>query len=507
MTFKAVKIALIICASLFLFSYKPPFWESAHVKINKEGLLKYSPDEKGNIIPDFSRVGYHQGDRNIPNVPVVKTLSPLKDDSQKLIQDAIDEVSKMAPDATGCRGTILLKSGAYKIPGTLKINTSGVILRGEGDHETGTRLIAVGKGNRSLLEISGSGSRKEIAGTRKKIKNSYVPVGSFSLEITSTDGLKPGDKIVLFRPGTKNWIHDLKMDQIVERPGTKQWQPEEYNLHFERNITKIEGNKIYIDNPVVMAMETNYGGGEIYKYSFDGRINEVGIENILFESEYAHDTDEDHGWIAIDINKAENCWVKNITSKHFGYAAVSLENDSKNITVIDSKCLDPKSVITGGKRYSFNNNGQLNLFMNLETTEGRHDYVTGARVLGPNVFYNCKASKTHADIGPHHRWAVGTLYDNIVTDGEINVQDRGKMGSGHGWSGATQVVWNCTAKSATVQNPWASAQNYCIGLQGKKGAGAFPDRPAGVWEGQNKPNLQPKSLYISQLTARKKLKK
>ena len=65
--------------------------------------------------------------------------------------------------------------------------------------------------------------------------------------------------------------------------------------------------------------------------------------------------------------------------------------------------------------------------MNCQSTEGRHDYVTGARVCGPNVFYNCTAFQTYADIGPHHRWAVGTLYDNIITDGEINVQDRGQM--------------------------------------------------------------------------------
>ncbi len=42
------------------------------------------------------------------------------------------------------------------------------------------------------------------------------------------------------------------MDQIEESGGTKQWQAKEYDLQFERVITKIEGNKIFIDNPVVM---------------------------------------------------------------------------------------------------------------------------------------------------------------------------------------------------------------------------------------------------------------
>jgi hypothetical protein len=117
-----------------------------------------------------------------------------------------------------------------------------------------------------------------------------------------------------------------------------------------------------------------------------------------------------------------------------------------------------KSLITGGRRYSFNNDGQMNLVMNCHASEGRHDYVTGAQVCGPNVFYNCTAEKTHADIGPHHRWAVGTLYDNIFTDGEINVQDRGNWGTGHGWAGATQVIWNCTALKAAIQDPWVSAK-------------------------------------------------
>jgi hypothetical protein len=141
--------------------------------------------------------------------------------------------------------------------------------------------------------------------------------------------------------------------------------------------------------------------------------------------------------------------------------------------------------------------------MNLTAADGRHDYVTGARVCGPNVFYNCRATRTHADIGPHHRWSAGTLYDNIVTDGEINIQDRGNWGSGHGWSGVTQVLWNCTVKRAAVQSPWVSGKNYAIGLQGGKYAGRLEGKPDGEWEGLNKAGLSPASLYLAQLKARK----
>jgi hypothetical protein len=48
-----------------------------------------------------------------------------------------------------------------------------------------------------------------------------------------------------------------------------------------------------------------------------------------------------------------------------------------------------------------------------------------------------------------------------------------------------------------------TGKNYCIGLKGEKAEGRFKDRPDGEWEGQNKEGLQPESLYMSQLKARK----
>jgi hypothetical protein len=492
----------ILFSLVLIFSFKKiGSWQSKFVKQNKDGSLQYIPDEKGNIIPDFSRVGYYGGDKTIPEVAIVKTISAGDGSSEEIIQSAIDETAKRTPDKNGFRGVILLKKGVYKIQGTIKLETSGIVLRGEGNE---TKLVATGTVQRALVNVSGKGSIKEIRNSRIKISDEFVPVGAKSFAVASSQGLKTGDKIIVYRPGTEQWVKDLKMDQIEERDGTKQWKPGEYDLKFERTITKIEGNKIFIDNPIVLAMEAKYGGGEIYKYSFDGRISDVGIENLYCESEFETDTSENHGWEAIHFDRIENSWIRNVTSKYFGYSCVTLDNEARNITVTGCNCFDAKSIITGSRRYSFNNNGQMNLFMNCHTTEGRHDFVTGARTRGPNVFYNCTAKNTHADIGPHHRWGMGTLYDNITTDGEINVQDRGNYGSGHGWAGVNQILWNCTVKRATVQSPYANGKNYCIGLKGEKAAGRFKDRPDGEWEGQNKEGLQPQSLYMAQLKDRKK---
>ena len=294
---------IIFTGIFFIASFKSPeSWQSGFVKLDKDGSLEYIPDEKGNILPDFSQVGYYGGNKTIPDIAVVKTISATERNSEEIIQSAIDEVSKRTPDKNGFRGAILFKKGSYKIPGTIKIEAAGIILRGEGND---TKLIATGTTQRPLINVSGKGTLEEIPNTRTKIIDDYVVVGAKSFTVTSAQGFKAGDKIIVYRPGTEQWVSDLKMDRIEERNGTKQWKPAEYNLSFERMITKIEGNKIFIDNSIVLAMETKYGGGEIFKYKFDGRINNVGIENLYCESEFETDTSENHGWDAIHFDKSK----------------------------------------------------------------------------------------------------------------------------------------------------------------------------------------------------------
>src|SRR5688572_15710417 len=117
-------VLLILTAFILSFVLPSPPCESKFIKVNKDGSLKYIPDEKGNIIPDFSRVGYYAGDKEIPDVPVVKTIEPAANGtSEGIIQSAIDELSKRTPDKNGFRGTILLKKGMYKIPEEIKIET------------------------------------------------------------------------------------------------------------------------------------------------------------------------------------------------------------------------------------------------------------------------------------------------------------------------------------------------------------------------------------------------
>jgi hypothetical protein len=473
------------------------------VSIGPDGALAYGRDEQGNQIPDFSRAGYMGGGVAIPEVPVVEVLSPhdgTTDDTAR-IQAAIDALSAVEPTKQGTRGALLLKRGLYRVSGILTVSTSGVVIRGEGQGPDGTILLATGKKQRTLIILVGKSAITEVAGSRRKITDSYVPWGASSFASESTDGYRAGDAVIVYRPSTAQWIHDLKMDQIVERKGTVQWRAGGYDLRFERTITSIDGNRITLDAPIVNAMDEKYGGGFVYRYAEEGRLTQTGVEHLRLVSEYQQgreNEDEEHAWIGVTIDHAENSWIRNVSVVHFSHG-VGLGSQAAFITVQDCACLRPVSKITGGRRYPFAISGQYCLIQRCYSDHSRHAEATGARVRGPNVFLDCLAENTHADTGPHHRWAVGILWDNLK-GGEFCAQDRGNWGTGHGWAGAQQVFWNCETSTICVQRP-PTAQNYAIGCTGKIDKGRFPDRDPGYYDSHGE-HIQPRSLYLKQLEDR-----
>jgi hypothetical protein len=479
---------------------------SAWVHPGPAGQLVYQTDDRGNRIPDFSNVGYHGGGVPLPDLPVRSSVEPSADDAGARIQAALDAVSKLPPDEHGFRGAVLLKQGRYLLAGSLYLRASGVVLRGEGQGETGTVLVATGARQRSLIVVGareertaadeeGGESAAPAPKSRRVITDEYVPVGAHSFHVDNAAGLQVGEEIVVKRPSTAAWIHTLGMDRIPPAKDHKvvQWQPGSKDLLFNRRITAIAGNTITVDAPLVNALDRQFGGGEVLTGQPDNTLREVGVENLRGDSEFTSASDEAHGWVFVDLTGARDAWVRRVTAIHYGYSCVYVHKACRSVTVEDCSCLDPVSKITGGRRYSFALDGQLTLVRHCYARNGRHDFVMHALAAGPNVFYDCVAEQTHADSGPHHRWSAGVLYDNVRA-GEINLRNRGNMGTGHGWAGANQVVWNCQANEMRIEQP-PTAQNWAIGCRAKVHSGN------GYWESFDHP-VQPASLYLSQLRDR-----
>ncbi|GAA0538318.1 glycoside hydrolase family 95 protein [Chitinophaga japonensis] len=467
------------------------------VDLGADGKLKYhayaneGENNAVNTIPDFSFAGYRGGGVALPQVPVKRTLYPQPGDNRQRIQQALDSLAQLRPDARGFRGALLLKAGTYEVNGALHITQSGIVLRGEGQGANGTLLRATQPAQHTFIEVRGSGSGyAEQPGSRQKITTAYVPTGARSFTVADAAGFAPGQAVVVMRTPNQTWIDDLQMAQYG-------WTAEAYATAYERAVKSIQGNTITLHEPLVDVLQDRYGNGYIFRAQVGRRVQQCGIEALRLESAYRNDTAEDHGWKAIVLRRAQNCWVKQVTACYFGYACVSLEGESVYNTVEDCAMLDPKSVTTGGRKYSFNLSGgaAFNLVQRCYTRGGRHDYVTGSHVPGPNVFLDCYAADTHADIGPHHRWATGLLFDNVY-GGQIRVQNRKAMGTGHGWAGAQTLFWNCYSYKSDikVESP-RGARNWGIGCTGRLLQGA------GYWESRNR-HVTPRSLYLQQLQER-----
>jgi len=471
------------------------------------GGLSYTPfamegqSNAVNVIPDFSYAGYMRGGVALPNIPVAVTVTPSGSDDTPAIQAAIDMVESLPLDSNGFRGAVLLVAGCYNID-QLFIEASGVVLRGEGQGLDGTVLNAKLLTKHDVITLLGNGSGlPRLNATQQPITSAYVPVGTFEFDVADASGYAVGDSIVVVRTPNTFWINDLGMDAATlcgGDPNCSGWTPNSYTISHERIIRGITGNTITVDLPIVDVMETQYGGGEIYKINVTGRIEHSGIEHLRIISDY--DTtdveDEDHAWIGVRVKRAVNCWVKNVTGQHMGYGTVSISNESNFNTVQECATLDPISEITGGRRYSFNiSDGLGNLFQRNYTRGGRHDLVTGSRVTGPNVFLDNYCTNAYSDIGPHHRWATGLLFDNAF-GGQMRVQNRGSSGSGHGWAGNTTLFWNLLSEASDikVESP-RGGMNWGIGCTGQNQNGA------GYWESWNS-NVVPRSLYLQQLEDR-----
>ena len=489
------------CAQRRVFGEAPPL-----ARMRSCGKLEYGryanegQSRTDNILPDFSFAGYRGGGIAIPDVREIERVAPGPGDDRARVQAAIDRVSARALDGNGFRGAVVLEAGTYQVGDELRIGATGVVLRGAGQGTGGTLLVATKREQHSLITVGGAGSGiEEVDGSRVRITSDVVAVGAVRFNVASTAGLSVGDRVAVVRTPNQRWIDELGMDRFGA--DDTPWTPSAYAIAHERRIVVVDGNRVTVDIPIVDTMEVRYGGGALYKARVPGRIQRSGVEDLRLVSEFSGPNDEQHGWNAVRLSRVENGWVRRVTAVHFGYAAVTVVNRANFNTIEEVAQLDPVSRVTGGRRYSFNvSSGMGNLFQRCYARDGRHNFVTGARVTGPNVWLDCVSVRNNSDEGPHHRWATGVLFDN-VSSAELYVQNRRGSGTGHGWAGAQTMFWNCRGDRLICDAP-RGAMNWLVGTSGSRREGRWaPEEPFGWWESHGD-RVAPRSLYLQQLEDR-----
>ncbi|HEY8918069.1 MAG TPA: DUF6298 domain-containing protein, partial [Chitinophaga sp.] len=464
------------------------------VALNASGHLVYTPDEQGNRIPDFSYCGYMASEQPIPDVPVRIVVPVIKGDATVPVQAALDYVAALPADKQGIRGAVLLQKGRYEIAGSLHMRATGVVLRGSGTGEQGTVLAGTGSDRQTLIRIYGQANRS--ANTPVKITDAYVPVNARTVHVAAAQGFKVGDKVLVHRPSTKEWIAVLGMDHMGGGITTLGWKPGERDINWDRTITAVDGNAITLDVPLTTALDTTYGGGTLAAHSWPGRIEQTGVENLRCQSTYDTNNpkDEAHRWMAITLENVCDAWVRQVTFEHFAGSAVLALETSKRITVEDCKSLQPVSEIGGQRRYSFWTMGQQTLFQRNYAEYGYHDFAVGFCAAGPNAFVQCESHLPNNFSGAIDSWASGVLFDVVNVDGNaLRFGNRGQDGQGAGWSAANSVFWQCSAARVDCYRP-PTANNWAFATWAQFSGD-------GYW-GESNEHIPPRSLYYAQLADR-----
>ncbi|WP_121356199.1 DUF6298 domain-containing protein [Flavisolibacter nicotianae] len=459
-----------------------------------KGGLTYAPDSQGNRIPDFSYCGYAASNEVIPDVPVKVVVPVAKGDATLRIQSALDYVALLPLDKNGFRGAVLLQKGSYTVAGQLKMTTSGVVLRGSGMGTNGTLLIGAGKDRETLIRIFGKDDKK--TGSEVGITDAYVPVNATKFTVADASSFHVGDNIIVQRPSTANWIATLGTATFGGGISALGWKPGERDIFFERKIVGIDRNTLTLDVPLTTAIDTTYGGGTVAKFSWPGRIENVGVENLWLQSEYdkSNPKDEAHRWIAITMENVADAWVRRVIFQHFAGSAVAVLASAKKVTVEDCKSLAPVSEIGGQRRYTYFTAGQQTLVQRCYAENGYHDFAVGFCAPGPNAFVQCQSDRPYSFSGTIDSWASGVLFDIVNVDGNaLRFGNRGQDGQGAGWSAANSVFWQCSASRIDCEKP-PTANNYSFGSWAQF-------HGDGYWESSNE-QIQPRSLYYAQLAQR-----
>ncbi|WP_242689053.1 DUF6298 domain-containing protein [Pedobacter sp. SYSU D00535] len=486
-------IFLAVTSTVFA-QKKQPEKPVAPITIGPKGSLSYNPDSLGNRIPDYSYAGYKAGESAIPNVAVKVTVPVKAGDATARIQSALDYVASLPVGKDGFRGAVLLEKGTYQVNGGLVIKASGVVLRGSGMQDAGTILLGAGDDRQTLISVKGINN---LSGKQAiKITDSYVPVNAMKFRVASTAGLKAGDMIQVIRPSTKEWIDVLGANEFGGGISALGWKPGTRDLTWDRKIVSINGTEITIDAPVTTALDARFGAGTIVPYAWNGRIANVGVENIQLQSSYdkSNSKDEDHRWMAVVLENVQDAWVRQVVFKHFAGSAVNVLETARRVTVEDCKSLAPISEIAGQRRYTFLTSGQQTLFQRLYSEFGYHDFAVGFTAAGPNAFVQCESHLPFSFSGTIDSWASGVLFDIVNIDGNaLSLLNRNQDAQGAGWTAANSMIWQCAAARIDNYAP-PTAQNWAIGNWAQFAGNGF-------WDMSNE-HVQPRSFYYAQLKQR-----
>jgi hypothetical protein len=507
------------------------------VETGNDGRLRYTNDEDGNRLCDFSYAGYKGGGVAIPDVPAVLTVHPTGGDDTAALQAALDRLAAMPLQANGFRGALQLAKGKYVITKSLFIRADGMVVRGAGAGFGGSwiyhkvmpviknpsgGIVHVPSPDRGVVPTFTTQAKGPLGfptGVEaKKVANittDLVPAGTATFAISTPSAVKAGDEVVIVSRQTQKWVEALELSKV--------WKPQNFALQMVRTVTRVDGQRITLNVPVTTRIDTRngYAAGEVWLVARDKRLRNIGIEDLLFLSGFdrtkkdkgGYYNDENHPNQAARIDDVRDGWMRRCVGFFYSFGLVGVGR-SMHVTVEDCAMLDGVSADTpvnhaGARKYYYNLSGAQVLVQRSYARYARHAFIGNGPYDG-GVFLDCFSERDHLPSEWHQGWGHGHLFDSIALQCSISMPAADSV---HGQCAAFALTWNCLIDNRrmfeadlAVTRRGDLCNNYAIGytLAGSGLARAATvltqDRPGtlGSVESSGK-YLLPRSLYLAQL--------
>ena len=422
--------------------------------LSKDAMAQaFSKDVPASVF--FNCVGFRAGAESVPFVPAVVRVQATGNDDTGLLQAAIDHVATLPVQPNGFRGAVLLDGakGFFQVLGQLHIRASGVVLRGTMEPVAG--ITATGHRRRTLIEIGDSNAPFTTAGVA--VTGEAVPAGSVVIAVAETAPFSAGDRVVVTRPSTREWIASLGMDQDKSSFAKLRthWMPGSRDLMWDRQVVSVDSiaKRITLDAPITTALEQRFGGGIVAKVTGHEPVQNIVVEDLELETK-ASGIDEEHAWIAVAVHRAEDVAVLRLVSRGFAGSAVRIGPRVRRVTI--HRCINQSfaSAIGGYRRQTFLVEGQQVLVAECRSDSGLNDFAVGHCAAGPNVFRDCEAIHALGPSGSFESWASGVLYERVKIDGAaLHLTRDDTRAQGGGWTAANSFVRDCAATGIVTDGP------------------------------------------------------
>lgn len=419
-------------------------------------FLDFKKNPSKSILPNFSYVGYHHGEKNIPESRQLKTYNVLdfgaipndEISDKKAIQSAIDAASKNGG------GIVFFPKGRFLVNENddnneqIVIAASNIILRGSGSEQGGSELFM--KNMLPPRDSTKMWSTPSLFTTKSKEKSIQIGHVQGGLEKSSDNfyldnaaDIQPGDWIQLRMKNNDPALVQAEMGNHEAEPTWTSLVKDGVFIKMVFQVKNVSNNHLQLYAPIPFAIDAKYSV-TVFKFA---HIEEIGMENIAFvgnwQDKFVHHRSwkDDSGFTLWKWSGVVNSWVKNCRFSDMNSGMTI--GEGANVTVINC-------VVTGNAGHeAISNNGGTNILLaNITDSAGEWHSVGVAGPSMNTVIYKADYPASTC-FESHSSQPRNTLLDN-VSGGFLD----GHAGGAHENLPnhlSNLILWNYQQKNSPVQ--------------------------------------------------------